>query len=276
MKNTALVSFAVLTLVSSFNLYGCSNSSESDSTQSDGSYQLVWSDEFDYEGLPDPTKWAHEVGGHGWGNNELQYYTDKRLLNSNVGGGTLKITAYNEPYQGLEYTSARLVTKGKKTWTYGKFEIRAKIPSGKGTWPAIWMLGENIGSAGWPNCGEIDIMEHVGYDQGWVHGSIHTDKYNHVEGTQRTNKKFISDASTAFHVYGLEWTSDSIKVTIDDAVIFSFANEKTGVAAWPFSAPEFLLLNVAVGGNWGGAQGVDSSVFPKTMEVDYVRVYQKK
>lgn len=276
MKNSALLSFLTLTFISSVNLYGCSNSTDSDSTKSDGSYQLVWSDEFNYEGLPDPAKWAHEVGGNGWGNNELQYYTDKRLLNSNVGSGTLKITAYNEPFQGMEYTSARLVTKGKQTWMYGKFEIRAKVPSGKGTWPAIWMLGENISSAGWPNCGEIDIMEHVGYDQGWVHGSVHTDKYNHVEGTQKTAKKFVSDVSTAFHVYGLEWTADSIKVTIDDAVIFSFANEKSGVAAWPFSAPEFLLLNLAVGGNWGGAQGVDSSVFPKTLEVDYVRVYQKK
>lgn len=251
---------------------GCSQSSEPEE-KSDGLYHLVWSDEFDKDGLPDPSKWAHEVGGNGWGNNELQYYTDKSLTNSRISDSILYIIAQNDGSQGNPYTSARLVTKDKVNLKYGKFEIRAKLPKGKGTWPAIWMLGDNINSAGWPNCGEIDIMEHVGKDQGRVHASIHTDKYNHVEGTQKTANTFLADASTAFHVYGLEWTADSIKISVDNKTYFEFANEKSGVAAWPFDQGCFLILNIAIGGNWGGP--VDENIFPVVMAIDYVRVYQK-
>ncbi|NUQ82442.1 MAG: glycoside hydrolase family 16 protein [Bacteroidetes bacterium] len=249
------------------------DSKSDDSTSTEP--KLVWSDEFNYEGLPDSTKWTHETGGHGWGNNELQYYTAGRRQNANVINGKLYITARFEEYEGKLYTSARLVTRGKGDWTYGRIDVKAKLPKGTGTWPAIWMLGSNIGTAGWPTCGEIDIMEHVGYDQGWVHASVHTDTYNHVKGTQRTAKVFSTDVSTDFHVYSLRWTADSISVYMDDNKYFTFKKDTNATnAEWPFNKPQFLLLNIAVGGNWGGVKGVDQNAFPAVMEVDYVRVYR--
>src|SRR6266480_2759035 len=166
--------------------------------------RLVWGDEFNYTGLPDSSKWNYDVGGHGWGNNELQFYTSKRLENARVENGNLVIEARKENWHTNHYTSARLVTKGKGDWKYGRMEARAKIPSGLGTWPAIWMLASTT-PLKWPDDGEIDIMEHVGFDQGRIHGSIHCKKYNHVIGTQKTATILVPDCSTAFHVYGLEW-----------------------------------------------------------------------
>lgn len=240
--------------------------------QSD-SWKLIWSDEFNYSGKPDSTKWNYDLGNNnGWGNNELQYYTHS-FKNARVEKGKLIIEAKPESKEGFKYTSAKLVTRGKAGWQYGKIEVRAKLPKGVGSWPAIWMLPENMKE--WPDDGEIDIMEHVGYDQNWVHGSIHCKKYNHVIGTQKTAKKYIADASKNFHVYGLEWTKDSIVISIDKKSIFIFANEHKGYEYWPFDNKMYLIFNIAVGGNWGGQKGIDSKAFPMKMEVDYVRVYQK-
>lgn len=238
-------------------------------------YKLVWSDEFNYTGHPDSSKWGYDVGGNGWGNNELQFYTRARNENARVENGHLIIEARKEKTGNREYSSARLVTKGKGEWQYGKIEVKARIPDGRGTWPAIWMLGTNA-PLKWPDDGEIDIMEHVGYDQGTIHGSVHCKKYYHNIGTQKTGKIAVPDASTSFHVYEVEWDKDSVKVGMDGSYYFRFANERSGYEAWPFDNKMYLLLNLAVGGNWGGAKGVDETIWPKRMEVDYVRVYQKK
>ena len=239
----------------------------------DANYSLVWNDEFDYTGLPDSSKWNYDVGGSGWGNNELQYYTADRLENARVGDGFLTITAIREPYQGSQYTSARLVSRNKGDWTYGRFEIRAKLPRGRGTWPAIWMLPTDWAYGGWPSSGEIDIMEHVGYDMDVVHATVHTQSYNHTLGTQQGSSIRVDNVDTTFHVYAIEWRPDRIDGYVDGQIYFSFSNQETGHAEWPFDKRFHLLLNIAIGGNWGGAQGVDNSIFPQEMVVDYVRVY---
>lgn len=238
--------------------------------------KLVWSDEFDTPGLPDTTKWGYDVGGNGFGNNELQFYTRRRAENARIEAGKLIIEARKENYQGSAYTSARLLTRDKITWTYGRIEAYAKLPKGRGTWPAVWMLGKNISTAGWPRCGEIDIMEHVGFDEGVVHASIHSETYNHVKGTQKTSKTIVPDAVSAFHLYAVEWTADQMEFYVDDKLYYTVQRSTLGStdAQWPFTQPFFLILNVAVGGNWGGQKGVDETIWPQRMEVDYVRVYQ--
>jgi beta-glucanase (GH16 family) len=240
-----------------------------------GAYRLVWADEFDGSGGPNPARWTYDVGGGGWGNNELQFYTDNRRENARLEGGNLVIEARREAWQGRDYTSARLVTKGKGDWTYGRIEVRAQLPAGRGSWPAIWTLGSTT-PLRWPDDGEIDIMEHVGFDQGVVHASVHTRAYNHVQGTQRTAQTTVTDVSSGFHVYSTEWTADRIETAVDGRVYFSFAREpQNGRAAWPFDSPQHLLLNVAVGGNWGGQRGVDDATLPYRFLIDYVRVYQR-
>jgi beta-glucanase (GH16 family) len=233
----------------------------------------VWADEFDYTGQPDPNKWGYDIGGTGWGNNELQYYTD-RLSNASVGDGTLKITARKENVENREYSSARLVTKNKGDFLYGRFEFRAKLPTGVGTWPAIWMLPTDWAYGGWPKSGEIDVMEHVGYDQNKVHITVHTEAYNHGKNTQKGKTRIVETASTAFHLYRVDWTPYAIRGYIDNIPVFEFINEGKGSDVWPFDKRFHLLMNIAVGGNWGGQQGVDPSVYPQTLEVDYVRVYK--
>jgi beta-glucanase (GH16 family) len=235
--------------------------------------KLVWSDEFNYTGLPDSVKWGYDVGGHGWGNHELQYYTKARRENARVENGHLVIEARKESMNGKEYSSARLTTKGRGDWTYGRIDVRAKLPKGVGTWPAIWMLG-SVTPLKWPDDGEIDIMEHVGYDQGVVHASIHCKKYYHSIGTQKTATTRVPDCSEAFHVYSLEWDAENISILVDNKPYFHFRNEHSDATAWPFDKPFHLLLNIAVGGDWGGQKGVDASVYPQQMLVDYVRVYQ--
>lgn len=239
-----------------------------------GTYRIVWQDEFDYTGLPDSNKWRYDTGGHGWGNQELQYYNAARKENARVENGLLIIEARKESVEGMAYSSARLVTKGKAEWQYGKIEVKAKIPSGRGTWPAIWMLGAKT-PLQWPDDGEIDIMEHVGFNQGTIHASVHCKKYYHSIGTQKTATIVVPDCSAAFHVYSTEWDKDSVKVAVDGNVYFRFGNERRGYAAWPFDNKMYLLLNIAVGGSWGGQKGVDDTIFPKRMEIDYVRVYQQ-
>jgi len=235
---------------------------------------MVWNDEFNYTGLPASDKWGYDVGGGGWGNNELQYYTNARSENARVENGNLIIEARKEQYEGREYTSARLVTRQKGDWLYGRFEAYAKLPSGRGTWPAIWMLPTNWVYGNWPKSGEIDIMEYVGYDPGVVHGSIHTEAYNHVLGTQKTATYSVPDAETAFHLYALEWTPEKIDIYVDNNKYFTFTNEHKDYKTWPFDQVFHLILNIAVGGNWGGVQGVDPNIWPQKMYVDYVRVYQ--
>ena len=243
--------------------------------QKPGEYKLVWSDEFNYTGLPDSTKWTYDLGGDGWGNNEMEYYTANRKENARVEHGNLVVDARKEDMGGKQYTSARLLTKGKADWTYGRIEVRARLPRGKGTWPAIWMLGSKTPMQ-WPDDGEIDIMEHVGFDPGMIHASIHCKAYNHIIGTQKTAVITVADCMDSYHVYGMQWDAEHIEISVDGKKYFSFSNEHKDYASWPFSQPMHLLLNVAVGGNWGGQKGVDQSVFPQQMLVDYVRVYQRR
>ena len=240
-----------------------------------GPYQMVWSDEFDYTGIPDSTKWNYDVGGNGWGNHELEYYTSKRTENARVENGNLIIEARKESWQGMNYTSARLLTKGKMSWQYGKIETRAKLPRGRGTWPAIWMLGDT-NPLKWPDDGEVDIMEHVGFDQGIVHGSVHCKKYNWVIGNGKTATTQVMDCSDSFHVYTVEWNNSTINISVDSTSYMTFSNEHSGYDAWPFDNKLFLILNIAVGGDWGGQKGVDDSIWPQQMVIDYVKVYQRK
>jgi len=251
-------------------------------------WKLVWSDEFDKPGLPDPEKWAHERGFIR--NNEAQFYTTNRQENARVENGKLVIEARKERFKNpgfdpkakgrraqeyADYTSASLTTRGKAAWTYGRIEVKAQLPSGRGTWPAIWMLGTNR-SAGWPACGETDIMEFVGYEPGVIHANIHTSKYNHVKKTNKGNKLSVPDASEAFHVYAVEWFPDRMDFYVDDRKYFTYANEGSGVDAWPFDQPQYLILNLAIGGSWGGTKGIDDSIFPQTFLIDYVRVYARE
>ena len=235
---------------------------------------LVWSDEFNTNGLPDTTRWSYNVGGTGWGNNELQFYTANRIENARVQNGHLVIEARKEDMQNRKYTSSRMVSKNKGDWKYGRLEVKARIPRGRGIWPAIWMLPTRSAYGGWPKSGEIDIMEFVGYMPDSLFGSVHTGLYNHTIGTQRTKGVKYKDLATAFHVYAIEWTEDMIAFFIDDKKYYEFKNERTGTGAWPFDQEFHIILNIAVGGNWGGKYGVDDSIFPQTMEIDYVRVYQ--
>jgi beta-glucanase (GH16 family) len=246
-------------------------------------YTLVWADEFDADGLPDTAKWTYDTGRNsaGWYNNELQYYSAARAENARVAGGSLLITARKEDlaaaglgdWGGQRYSSSRLVTRGKAAWTYGFIEIRAKLPCGRGSWPALWMLPAPPRTA-WPDDGEIDIMEHVGFDPGVIHATMHTRAFNHVRNNARTATITVPDACTVFHKYQLTWTADRITVGVDDRNYYQYANDHSGNAEWPFDDPQYLILNVAVGGDWGGQKGVDDSIFPIRMEVDYVRVYQ--
>ncbi len=241
-------------------------------------WKLVWYDEFDHEGLPDSTRWGYEPFPPGTVNEELQNYTYEREENARVVGGILIIEARRDFYENHEYSSARLVTKTKGDWTYGRFEIRAKLPTGRGTWPAIWMMPTNnyYGNGSWPDNGEIDIMEHVGYNPGVIHGSIHCDAYNWPAGTQKTATRNITDAQTAYHTYAMEWGPDTLAMFVDSTRYFTFVNEDTGWEAWPFDKNFFIILNVAIGGSWGGQQGVDNTIFPTRMQVEYVRVYEKE
>ncbi|KAA3616744.1 MAG: glycoside hydrolase family 16 protein [Calditrichaeota bacterium] len=252
----------------------CSSKSPNAKEEKKTGWQLVWADEFDNTGKPDPTKWGYDVGGHGWGNNELQYYTEG--ANAQVGNGVLTIEARHENHEGSSYTSTRLVSKGKGDWTYGRFEIRAKLPWGRGTWPAIWMLPTEwtLGNGSWPDNGEIDIMEHVGYYPGKIHASIHTNAYNHAQNTQKSGSLSVLTAMSDFNTYTLEWSADSIKAFVNEHHYFSTPNENLGWEKWPFYKDFHLILNLAIGGTWGGAQGVDDAIFPQQLVVDFVRVYE--
>ncbi|MDW3197487.1 MAG: carbohydrate-binding protein [Cytophagales bacterium] len=235
------------------------------------SQQLVWSEDFNYTGLPDSSDWYYDVGGHGWGNNELQYYTSERAENTRVENGKLIIQAHQENYEGSTFTSGRLLSKG--TWLYGRFEVRAKLPYAVGTWPAIWMLPTDWAYGGWPGSGEIDIMEHVGFDFGNVHASTHSENYNFKTGGNPTGSIYASDVSSNFHTYACEWHPDRIDFFFDDQLYFTSYNDGTGWQSWPFDKDFHFVLNIAVGGDWGGVNGIDYGAFPQQMEIDYIRVY---
>ena len=235
---------------------------------------LLWADEFNQaDGTkPDSAKWGYDLGGSGWGNNELQNYTD-RTQNARIEGGHLVIEARKEISNGRNYSSARLLTKDKVSWTYGRIEARIRIPKGQGIWPAFWMLGANISSAGWPLCGEIDIMENIGSLPSTLYGTIHGPGYSGGGGISGNTVLAGAALGDDFHVYAIEWEENRIRWFLDGQQFFSLtpANLPSG-SPWVFNAPQFLILNVAVGGNWPGDPGT-STVFPQRMTVDYVRVY---
>lgn len=233
---------------------------------------LVWADEFDTDGAPDPAKWDQEEGRIR--NGELQYYTRGRRQNARVAGGLLVLEAHREDFAGATFTAASVMTKGKASFRHARIEVRARLPRGRGVWPAIWLLGTNIGEVGWPRCGEIDVMEFVGFDPRAVHANVHSDTQNHMRGNGRGTRVALADASDAFHVYGVRWDRQRMVFTIDGDVTFEVVNDGSGVGSWPFDQPFYLLLNFAVGGSWGGQHGVDESVFPQRLEIDWVRVWE--
>jgi beta-glucanase (GH16 family) len=228
---------------------------------------LVWSDEFNTDGAPDPTKWGYDIGtgDNGWGNEEKQYYTN-RSQNVSVANGVLKINVIKESYSGSNYTSTRMLTKDKFAFTYGKIEVSAKLPAGGGTWPAIWMLGSNITTAGWPACGEIDIMEHKGNEPNKIYGTVHHP--NHAGGNADGGTVMIQNETTAFHKYALDWSPTVLRFYVDDQLFYSFNNTNN----LPFNHDFFVILNFAMGGHFGGA--IDPAFNGASMEVDYVRVYR--
>ncbi len=254
-------------------------------------WQLVWSDEFNYQGKPDSTKWSYDIWPARKVNDEDQTYTD-RLKNVEVKNGNLVITAYKEDYNNANYTSGRIHSQGKGDFLYGRAEVRAKLPAGQGTWSAIWMLPSNPfkystscaqdddwqGSStcdAWPNSGEIDIMEHVGYDMQTIHGTVHNKAYYWANWEQRKASIEGENVEQAFHLYSIEWTPNDITVFFDDTPYFYYSNESTGWQAWPYDHPYHVILNLAIGGAWGRAGGpIDDSIFPVAMEIDYVRVFK--
>ncbi len=285
MKKILILSFLLFILV------GCTTGSQEvpnglqpliavndcDEPTLDGGWTCIWADEFSGSAV-DETKWNFEVHGDGGGNNELQYYTRE---NAQVVDGKLVITAKQESYLGDDYTSSRLTTKYKGTFEYVRLIVRAKMPTGRGTWPAIWMMPLMSVYGGWPDSGEIDIMEYVGYDPDTIYSTIHTEKFNHNLGTQIGFDIDIENAETEFHDYEMIWKPGYIKTLVDGQTIgeFNYVAEFTSDVpysqAFPFDQGFFLILNLAVGGNWGGVEGVDNTIFPTTFEVDYARVYKQ-
>ena len=239
------------------------------------SYELVWADEFDTDGLPDPSRWAFNTGGGGWGNGELQYYMPKG--NASIENGVLIIEARKEKRGNCSYSSARMLTRNVVDWLYCKIEVRAKLPSGKGTWPAIWMLPTDFAYGDWPSSGEIDIMEHVGYDPDVIVQSIHTKKTH--GGSASNHSAIVPGVREEFHTYGMEWLPDRIIFSVDGEETYVYEKPETAEGdlqtdVWPFDQRMHLILNLAFGGTWGGAMGIDEGCLPVRFEVDYVRVYQ--
>lgn len=233
--------------------------------------RLIWHDEFDGPEI-DETKWAYEVKPPGWVNNELQNYTYRRRENARIENGMLVIEGHRDWFQGHEYSSARLKTQGKASFTYGRIEARIQVPWGWGTWPAFWMMPDDF-SRGWPACGELDILEHVGHDPNVVHGTAHARAYNWQSSEQRTASTHVPGATSGFHVYAIEWRPDRIDWFVDGRRYYTLTNPNRGDDWWPFNKSFYIILNLAIGGSWGGARGVDPNTWPQRMLVDYVRVY---
>lgn len=286
----------------------CAQACQADPASPAG-YRLVWHDEFEKDGLPDPNKWDYEVGFVR--NKEAQYYTRARKENCRIEKGVLILEARRENFANPNYTGAKgegkdvatqpgysaqanatrasaeytapsLITRKKAEWKYGRIEVRAKLPEGRGIWPAIWMLGSNRGAVKWPNCGEIDLLEYVGYAPDVVHANVHmparfTPGLDDAGRTKAGMKATfpLREPHKDFHLYAMDWDEKRIRISVDGNEYFRYDNPGSGPQAWPFDQPFYLLLNVAVGGTWGGKQGIDPAIFPQRMEVDYVRVYQK-
>lgn len=271
----------ILLLLFSLFLFACSSTKNKAKVKTTEKRQLIWSDEFNTDGLPNPANWSYNVGdacdlpmGCGWGNNELQFYTDGEKKNARIKDGFLIVEAHKEKMGTREYSSARIVTKGKQDFKYGRFEIRAKVPGGLGAWGAIWMMPTESVYGGWPRSGEIDIMEHVGFEKDTIFGTPHTQNFNGMIGTQKTGAIAILDSEETFHTYTIDWTEKKIDWYVDEQLYHTF--EKVGNSSdnWPFDQAFHFIFNIAVGGNWGGKHGVDPDIWPKQMLVDYVRVYE--
>ncbi len=241
-------------------------------------YTLVWSDEFNSGAAPDPAKWSYDTEANKlrWWHDEAQYYSADRPENARIENGHLVIEVRKEDlsqmpdYGGQHYTSARLMTKGKAEWTYGYYEIRARLPCNRGGWPAIWLVGPS-----WPKGGEIDIMEQLSFDPSTIYGTLHS-PHSEDDKLHTGDKTTVPDACTAFHNYQAEWTPSAITLMVDGTPYYHLDKAADATpASWPFATPEFLILNVAMGGGWAGQKGIDDTALPARMEVDYVRVYQK-
>ena len=257
----------------------------------DKNWRLVWSDEFDVDGPPNPDNWHLQEWPPDVVNNEDQAYT-ARSKNIRVENGHLIVEAFNEDYDDARYTSGRIHSQGKHEFLYGRFEARAKPPRGQGNWAAIWMLPSdpfkyatnckdipnwqgNSDCDAWPNSGEIDILEHVGYQQGHIHGTVHNRAYYFINKEERKGRAIFPDVSEEFHTYVIEWYPDRIDMYVNDTLYFTYMNENKGWREWPFDHPYHWIINLAIGGNWGRAGGpIDDSMFPQRLVVDYVRVYQ--
>jgi beta-glucanase (GH16 family) len=246
-----------------------------------GAPRLVWQDEFETDGLPDPQKWSYDIGdgcdlpcGCGWGNKELQYYTEARKENARVSDGFLVIEARKESWSNSGYTSARLISKGKRDMLYGRIEVRAKLPSGLRTWPAIWMLSSDDKYGEWPKSGEIDIMEHYGHRPDTIFGTVHTRAFNHVIDTDSSGLIHVEDAEDAFHTYALEWKPDILKWYVDDQLYHTFERIDSNPDHWPYDHPFHLILNLAVNGKLKDGDLANESDWPQQMLVDYVRIYK--
>lgn len=237
-----------------------------------GSRKLIFSDEFNQVGAPDAKVWTFDTGSHGWGNHELENYTNGDSNNVFIDKGLLHIVARKDDLQPKGYSSTRMVQK--KGILYGRIEVRAKLSAGRGLWPAIWLLPDDDNYGGWPSSGEIDLMENVGYNPDSLFFTVHTEKYNHIKGTQKSMGVFDSTLYSQFHEYALEWNAQSIRFYLDNHLQFVFKNEHKDYKSWPYDQPFHLIMNIAVGGDWGGKHGIDNSVFPASMLVDYVRIYQ--
>ncbi|HLN53967.1 MAG TPA: glycoside hydrolase family 16 protein [Lentimicrobium sp.] len=239
--------------------------------------KLIWSDEFNGKGPPDTTKWAYELGASGWGNNELQEYTNE-LENASQVDSLLVVKAIK---RDGHWTSARLVTKGKFNFEYGRIIFKAKLPSGSGTWPALWMLGNNAEQVGWPECGEIDVMEHIGRRPGIVQAAMHTPSSH--GNTTNIGYTSVQDYNSEFHLYEAFWTPEKIEFSVDDKIFYTYSPAIKDNETWPYDHPFYIIINIAMGGNFGSdpkfesndlKNGIDPSLMDATMEVDYVRVYQ--
>ncbi|MDR4968004.1 MAG: family 16 glycosylhydrolase [Acholeplasmataceae bacterium] len=243
----------------------------------EGGWVCIWADEFEGPDI-DEDKWNFEIDGGGGGNNELQYY---RKENASIENGNLIITANRESFGGRQYTSARMTTKYKGTFEYVRIVVSAKMPTGRGTWPAIWMMPLMNSYGGWPNSGEIDIVEYVGYDPTRIHSTIHTKRFNHMIGTQIGFNKVVENLDTEFHEYEMIWSPGNIQSFHNGEkyaefnYVAQFTQDAPYHEAFPFDQPFYLILNLAIGGNWGGVQGVDDSIFPATFEIEHVRVYKQ-
>lgn len=269
MKNSFINIKTLFLATLAFTLWSCEYSEEQTVTTMNN---LVWADEFDGTSL-DTSKWVAEIGTgtNGWGNNELEYYTEDNI---SVEDGMLVITAKKESYNGSSYTSARIKTQDLYSTQYGRIEARMKLPWGQGMWPAFWMLGDNISTDGWPTCGEIDIMENVGQEPTIISGTIHGPGYSAGSGVSKSYEFTDSRVDTEFHVYGIEWGENYINFYVDDVLYNQITPSDDDVTGdWVFNNSFFILLNLAVGGDYVGSPN-DDTVFPQKMYVDYVRVYK--